>query len=104
MRGRVVADADRPDFALAAQVLQRPRGLRKGRLEVGPMHLVEVDDVGAQASERILDLPPDPSRTRIAKHRTVLPRQSDFGGDLDFVAQRALGERLADDLLGTAEA
>jgi hypothetical protein len=28
----------------------------------------------------------------------------DFGGDLDLVAQPALGERLADDLVGTAEA
>ena len=44
---RKITDADRPNLALAAQVFQRPRGLRNRCLEVWPMHLVKVDDIRA---------------------------------------------------------
>ena len=100
---RKVADADRPNLALAPQLLQRPRGLRNRRLEVRPMHLIEINDISAQPSQRILDLLADASGTRVAIDATVFPGQSDLGGDRHLIAQRAFGKRLAEDLLGAAE-
>ena len=67
------------------------------------MHLVEIDDVGAQPPQRVLDLPADAGGTRIAKHRAALPLESHFGRDLHLVTQSTLRERLPDDLLGAAE-
>ena len=67
------------------------------------MHLVKVDDIRAQPSQRILDLLADASGSGIAIDGTVFPCQADFGGDRHLLAQRAF-ERLADDPLGAAEA
>jgi hypothetical protein len=53
------------------------------------MHLVKVDDVRAQSSERILDFLADASGAGNAIDGTVLPRQADLYGDRDLVAKRA---------------
>jgi hypothetical protein len=68
------------------------------------VHLVDIDDVGAQPPQRVLDLPPNALRARIAEHLSVSPIEADLGGDLHLVAQATLGERLPDDLFGAAEA
>src|SRR4029077_11742298 len=58
---RKIADADRPNLTLAAQVFHRPRGLCNRGLKVRPMHLIEIDDISAQPSQRILDFLADAS-------------------------------------------
>ena len=66
------------------------------------MHLIEIDDIRAQPSQRILDLLSDAGRTRVAIDSAIFPSQSDLGGDRHLVAQRTF-QRLADDLLGAAK-
>ena len=67
LRRREIADADRPDLALAAEVLQRRRRLLEGHALVGPVHLINVDHVGLQPAERILELLAEPRRDRCAR-------------------------------------
>ena len=67
------------------------------------MHLVDVDAIGAQAPQRIVDLLHDPLPAGIAGDLAVMPFEPDLGGKDDVIAE-AIGERLADDLLGPAEA
>ena len=68
------------------------------------MHLIDIDAVGPQPAQRVLDLPQDPRAAGVASDLAVLPFQADLGGDDHVLAQAALGKRLADDLLGAAEA
>ena len=87
-----------------AQVLECAGGVLDRGLEVRPMHLIEIDDVGAKPLQRVLDLLENSLRPGIAEGLSVPPGQSDLGGDLHLLAQTALGERLADYFFGTAEA
>jgi len=66
------------------------------------MDLIDVDVIGAQAAQRIIDLPQDPLPGRISVDLAVAPFQSHLGRN-DGLRTRA-DERLADDLLGAAKA
>ena len=68
---------------------------------LGAVDLVEVDPVGPQPAQRVLDLLDDPA-ARVAELVGVLAHRAvDLGREHDVVAPAA-GERLADDLLGLA--
>ena len=67
------------------------------------MHLIEIDDISAQPAQRILDLLSNAGRASVAIDSAAFPGQPDLGGDGHVVSQRTF-ERLADDLLRTAEA
>ena len=70
-------------------------------LRIEAVDLVEVDPVGAQPPQRVLDRPHDPA-ARVAPLVGVLThRVVELRGE-DHVVAPAAGERLADDLLGLA--
>jgi arginase family enzyme len=58
--------------------------------------LVEVDPVGAEAFQRVLDLADDPAARDAALVRVIAHRPPCLGGEHDVIAPAA-GERLADD-------
>jgi hypothetical protein len=92
--------ADVADLALVHEVAERRQGLLDVGVGARPVDLVEIDPVGAQPPQRVLDLADDPAPRAallvgIRAHRAV-----EFRGEDDVVA--AAGERLADDLLGLA--
>src|SRR5208282_6794636 len=66
------------------------------------MHLVEVDVIGAQAPQRVLDLLADTRGSGVSPDRAVAPFKSFFPRNDCPFAQTAR-ERLADNLLRTAE-
>src|ERR1700733_7774408 len=66
------------------------------------MYLVDVDVIGAQPPQRIIELLHDSRAGRISIDLAVAPLQSHLGGDDDFVAPTLDG--CPDDLLGNAEA
>jgi hypothetical protein len=98
-----IAHSDRPDLARLKQVGHRCRGFPDGRVRIGPVHLVDVDDVGLQATQRILDLLDDPCPAPVAERLMVLPVEADFGRDHGALATATLRERLADNRLRPAE-
>ena len=92
--------AEVEDLALAHQVGEGAERLVDVGVRVGAVDLVEVDVVGAQAAQAVLDLADDPA-ARVAAHvRVVAHRRVDLGGQHHVVAPA--GQRLADDLLGLA--
>ena len=93
--------ADVADLALVHEVAERRQRLLDVRARIEAVHLVEVDPVGAQPPQRVLDRADDPA-ARVALLVGVLAhRVVELGGEDDVVAAAA-GERLADDLLGLA--
>jgi hypothetical protein len=62
--------------------------------------LVEVDPVGAEPPQRVLDRPDDPAPRAAAAVRVLAHRHEELGREHDVVAPAL--ERLADDLLRLA--
>jgi hypothetical protein len=96
--GREGRAAERADLPLVHEVAEhRQRLLDVGRV-VGAMDLVEVDPVGAQAPEALLDRREDPA-PRVATAVAALAHlEVHLGGEDDLVT--APPQRLAHDLLG----
>ena len=90
--------ADVADLALPHQIRERGQGLLDVGAGVGAVHLVEVDPVGAQPAQRVLDRAHDPAAGVAAAVRVLAHRVVELGGEHDVVA--AAREGLADDLLG----
>jgi hypothetical protein len=67
------------------------------------VNLIEIDGVGAQPAERIVDLLEDAGAAAVAKWLLVLPIEPDLGGENHTGAAAALGQSLADNLFGSAE-
>jgi hypothetical protein len=99
-----IADADGANLSGSVQLAHGLGDFRDRRIRVRPVHLVEIDDVGLQPPQGSLGFLDDPRLAGVAKRLAVLPVQSDLGGDVDALAPAPLGQRLADDFLGTAEA
>jgi hypothetical protein len=51
LRGTEIADADYPNLAGALQIGHRRRGFLDWHPGIGPVHLIDIDDVGAQTSQ-----------------------------------------------------
>ena len=67
------------------------------------MDLVDVDVVGTQSAQRLIDLPHDPLPGRVSVDLAVAPFQAHLGGDDRPCAQPGSRDCLADDLLGHPE-
>ena len=89
-----IGDADGRNLAGALQVGHRRRGFLDRHVGVGPMHLIDVDDVGAQAPLRILDLLVNARLAGVAERLPILPVKTDLGRDQDAIAASAFGQRL----------
>ena len=100
--------AEGADLALPLQVGQRGESLLDVRAGLGPVHLVEVDPVGLQPPQAVLDLLDDPA-SRVAPLVRVaaglahghVHRAVELRGEDDIVAP-ASGQRLSHDHLRLA--
>ncbi|SNY46838.1 hypothetical protein SAMN05421748_10815 [Paractinoplanes atraurantiacus] len=97
---RRVGGADRTDLAAAYEIGQGRQGLLQVGARIEAVDLVEVDVVGAQAAQGVLDRRHDPAAGGALPVRVVAHRPAELGGDHDAVAAALQG--LADDLLGFA--
>ncbi len=90
---------DIADLSLVDEVAQSAEGVVEVSAGLGPVHLVEVDPVGPQAEQAVLDLADDPSAgvapmVGVVAHGCVELRRE------HHLVPQAPGERLADDFLG----
>ena len=101
-RGRLEGGgADVADLALVDQVGERAEGLVEVGVRLGAVHLVEVDPVGAEPAQAVLDLADDPTAAVAPLVGVVAEAAVELGGQHDVVAPAA-GEGLADDGLRLA--
>src|SRR5882757_3676779 len=84
--------------------MHRFRGFLDRHQRVGPVNLVDVDVIGSQPAQRILDLVQDARAAGIAEHASMLPFKAGLGGNEDAGAPAPFGDRLSDNFLGAAEA
>ena len=68
------------------------------------MDLIYVDIVCPKSAQRILDFLQDSRSAGIAEYLSILPLKPSLGGNEDTRAQMTLGNRLADNFFGAAEA
>src|ERR1700685_1805932 len=101
---RKIADADGTDLPLFEQGLHCRRGFLDRDNGIGPMNLIDVDVIGSQPTQGVIDLAHDTVATGIAKYLPIFPLKSDLGGNHHFVAQAPLGYRSANDFLRATEA
>jgi len=94
------------DLALSHHLVERAGGVLERRVGIGPVHLVEVDVVGAEVAQGRLDAPAQRLRARVALQAVVGQQEAALGGDHHLVAAGLqLGlQRLAEDLLRLPEA
>ena len=106
LRELIRVHARRADVArLAAlhDVVQRFDRLLDRRVVVPAMDLIQIDVVGAEAAQRVVDRFHDVFARQAAVVRLVVPdREEDLRGDDDLVALREIAKRAADDLLAHA--
>ena len=88
--GRCLGESEVSDLALGDEVGDGCRGLLDRRVRVDPVLVVQVDVVGAEASQRALDGCPDVGGAAVACRAVVGRRgaadETELGGDLDLVA------------------
>ena len=89
LRRRERRGADVADLALLDEVGERAERLVDVGLRVGAVDLVEVDPVGAEPPQRVLDLPDDPAARVAAAVGVVAHRHVDLGREDDVVAAAA---------------
>jgi hypothetical protein len=90
--------AEGADLSLADKVGERRERLLDVGRRVGPVDLVQVDPVGPQPPEAVLDLPDDPAPRVAPAIGAVAHREMHLGGEDDLVAPAP--QRLPHDLLG----
>jgi len=96
------AGADVQRLAGAHHVVQRQHHLLQRRVGIEPVDLVEVDVVGAQALQAVVDGVAD-ALARQTVVDAVAPGQAGLGGDDDLVAARAVAfDGAAQDFLAQA--
>ena len=100
LAGRERRGADVADLALVDEVGERAEGLLDVGVGARAVDLVEVDPVGVQAAQRVLDRPDDPAPGAALPVGVLAHGAVELGGQDDVVA--AALEGLADDLLGLA--
>src|SRR5215469_10094474 len=93
-----VRDADEAGFSLTDDVLEGAHGLLDGRDGVGPVDEVDVDAVGAEVLEALLDRLHAAGATRVAELRLVPISDAELGDDdrvpapwAECPSERALG-------------
>jgi hypothetical protein len=98
--GREVGTADIAHLALADEIVERAQRLVDRRHSIGAVELVEIDPVGAQPSQGVLDGRHDPASRAALAVQILVQHRAEFGRKHDVLPPRA--EDLADELLGAA--
>jgi hypothetical protein len=98
--GREGRAAKGAELSLPHQVAEHPQRLLDIGRVVGAVDLVQVDPVGPQPRQAVLDRLEDPAPRVAAAVGAFAHREVDLGGEHDVVTSTP--QRLADDLLGLA--
>src|SRR5262245_2237693 len=83
--------------------MHRRCGLPKRNQWVRPMNLIDIDIIGLQAAQRVIDLFQDSGAGRIAKNLFSEPVQSNLGRNDNFFPLAVLRQGSTDELFSTAK-
>src|SRR5712692_866670 len=100
--GRMIADADGANLALFVEFAKSGGGLLDGDERIRPMHLIDIDVVRLEATERILELLENTLARGVAFDLALRPVDSDFGGKDNTLPATVLPQCFAHDLFGTS--
>src|ERR1700720_3493086 len=78
---RKIADSDGADLSLPEQRVHRLAGFFDRHQWVGPVNLIDIDVVGSQPAQGVIDLPHDAGAAGVAKYSSILPFKSGLGGN-----------------------
>ncbi len=90
--GRHAARAEITNFAAAHERVERFEGFFDGSVRVPAMNLVEIDEIHAQAAQRVFAGFDDVLAAESAPVRALAHRPVNFRGHDDIVARRHLAE------------
>src|SRR6267378_6120651 len=87
---RIVAHTDSANLALFVKLAKRPGGLLDRNKRVRPVHLVNIDVVGSETTQRILELLENALACGVAFDFALRPVDADFGGNDNAVSAAIL--------------
>ncbi len=102
LREAEVRHADVARLALPHDVVKRAHRLVERRIRIGPVHEIDVDMVGTQPPQALVDRGEDARPAAVAAVRHLLVADAEFGRDDDIVS--AAAERSRQRLFGYAHA
>src|SRR5713226_119205 len=97
---REIADTDGTNLPLFIKFTKSDRRFLDGDEGVGPVHLIDIDVVRLETTERILKLLENPLARGVAVDFAVGPVEANFGGEHDLLAVTVLTQGFAHDLFG----
>src|SRR6266850_8076045 len=99
---RIVAHPDSANFPLFVEFAKSPGGLLDRNERVRPVHLVDINVVGSQATQRILELLENALARGVTFDFALRPVDADFGGNDNAVSATIL-EGIAHQFFGTTK-
>src|SRR5712675_617332 len=100
---RIVAHPDSSNFSLFVEFAKRAGGLLNRNERVRPVHLVDINVVGSEPTQRILELLENALARGVAFDFALSPIDADFGGNDDAVPATIL-EGVTHKFFGTTKA
>ncbi len=84
--GRIIAHPDAANLSCLLKFEQRFRRLRYRNTRVRPMHLINIDIVGSEPFQRVIDFLANPFLCRVTDNLIIPPFQTDFGCNDNFIS------------------
>src|SRR5260221_365318 len=100
--GGIIADANGADLALLIELAKRRGCLLDGDERVGPMHLVYIDVVRLETTERALKFPENPPARGVAFDLACCPVEAYFCGEDGAISEAVLAQSFSHNLLGAS--
>src|SRR5260221_13167737 len=100
---RKITHPDGTNLPLVVQGVHRLGGLFDRNQWVGPVNLIDIDVIGSQPAQGVLDFLHDARPTAIARNFIAVPLKSCLRGNNHVRAQLAVSDGLADDLFGSSK-
>src|SRR6266478_4775354 len=99
--GRIVANADSANFALFVEFTKSGGCLLDGNERIRPVHLVNIDVVCLETTQRILEFLENTLAGGVAFDLVIRPVDADLGGEDNALPAAVLAQGFAHDLFGT---
>src|SRR5712671_6461047 len=100
---RIVAHPDSANFPLFVEFAKSPGGLLDRNERVRPVHLIDIDVVGSEPTQRILELLENALTRGVTFDFALSPIDADFAGN-DNAVSATISEGIAHQFFGTTKA
>ena len=100
---RVVAHSNRSNLSLFVKPVHRLCCFLYRNQRIRPVNLINIDVIGLQAAQRVIDFLHDPRSSRVAKHLISAPFQPDLGRNDHFFPFPIFRQGSTDELFSASE-